>query len=50
MPFPALFRIVQDEHPPIPTELSENCKNFLLQTFNKDPIMRIDAKKLLEHK
>ena len=45
----ALFRIVQDEHPPIPTSISENCKDFLLECFQKEAVLRIDAKGLLKH-
>jgi len=45
----ALFRIVQDEHPPIPTGISEGCKEFLFQCFQKEPVLRIDAKGLLKH-
>ena len=44
-----LFRIVQDDHPPLPNGISENCKDFLLKCFHKDPMLRIDAKGLLKH-
>ena len=46
---PALFRIVQDDHPPIPQELSPALKDFLMECFQKDPLLRIDAKGLLKH-
>ncbi|KAL0446585.1 UNVERIFIED_CONTAM: MAP3K epsilon protein kinase [Sesamum latifolium] len=34
-PMPALFRIVQDEHPPLPDSLSPAITDFLLQCFKK---------------
>ena len=45
----ALKRIVQDDHPPLPNGISESCKDFLLRCFQKDPVLRIDAKGLLNH-
>ncbi|KAK7312226.1 hypothetical protein VNO77_35940 [Canavalia gladiata] len=48
-PMPALFRIVQDEHPPIPDTLSPDITDFLLQCFKKDARQRPDAKTLLSH-
>eukprot|EP01135_Chromosphaera_perkinsii_P007627 Nk52_evm83s914 gene=Nk52_evmTU83s914 len=48
-PMPALFRIVQDDHPPIPEGSSGALKDFLLQCFQKDPNLRVSAKKLLKH-
>lgn len=46
---PALFRIVQDPHPPIPEAISPALRDFLLQCFRKDPATRLTARKLLEH-
>lgn len=46
---PALFAIVNDEHPPIPDGLSPPVQDFLLQCFQKDPNLRVTAKKLLKH-
>ncbi|KAL5553000.1 hypothetical protein UlMin_040401 [Ulmus minor] len=46
-PMPALFRIVQDEHPPIPDSLSPDITDFLKQCFKKDARQRPDAKTLL---
>lgn len=46
---PALFRIVQDEHPPLPDNISPALEDFLLQCFQKDPNRRIDAPSLLKH-
>ncbi|XXG66881.1 hypothetical protein AAC387_Pa06g0356 [Persea americana] len=48
-PMPALFRIVQDEHPPIPDGLSPDITDFLHQCFKKDAMQRSDAKTLLLH-
>ncbi|XP_015691864.1 MAP3K epsilon protein kinase 1-like isoform X4 [Oryza brachyantha] len=48
-PMPALFRIVQDVHPPIPEGLSPEITDFLRQCFQKDAIQRPDAKTLLMH-
>ncbi|XP_042491154.1 MAP3K epsilon protein kinase 1-like isoform X2 [Macadamia integrifolia] len=48
-PMPALFRIVQDEHPPIPEHLSSGITDFLCQCFKKDARQRPDAKTLLLH-
>eukprot|EP01134_Creolimax_fragrantissima_P007987 CFRG7987T1 len=48
-PMPALFRIVQDDHPPLPSTVSPVLKDFLLQTFIKEPNMRVSAKKALRH-
>lgn len=46
---PALFAIVNDDHPPIPEGVSPVVKDFLLQCFQKDPNLRVSAKKLLKH-
>ncbi|KAI7724697.1 hypothetical protein M8C21_004574 [Ambrosia artemisiifolia] len=48
-PMPALFRIVQDENPPIPDSLSPGLTDFLHQCFKKDARLRPDAKTLLSH-
>ncbi|XP_051145684.1 MAP3K epsilon protein kinase 1-like isoform X2 [Andrographis paniculata] len=48
-PMPALFRIVQDEHPPIPDGLSPAITDFLRQCFKKDARQRPDARTLLSH-
>ncbi|RPA81808.1 hypothetical protein BJ508DRAFT_414518 [Ascobolus immersus RN42] len=45
----ALFRIVNDEHPPIPANVSSAAFDFLLQCFQKDPNLRVPARKLLSH-
>ncbi|KAF2431836.1 Pkinase-domain-containing protein [Tothia fuscella] len=48
-PMPALFRIVQDDHPPLPEGASPVVRDFLMQCFQKDPNLRVSAKKLLKH-
>lgn len=48
-PMPALFRIVNDDHPPLPESASPLVRDFLLQCFQKDPNLRVTAKKLLKH-
>lgn len=45
----ALYRIVEDDHPPIPEGISEELKDFLLQCFHKDPKKRPTAEKLMGH-
>jgi len=46
---PALFRIVQDDCPPIPEGCSPIVKDFLYHCFQKDSNLRISGKKLLRH-
>ena len=46
----ALFRIVQDDCPPLPEGISPACKDFLMQCFQKEPILRKSAATLLSHK
>lgn len=48
-PMPALFRIVNDDHPPLPEGVSPLARDFLMQCFQKDPNLRVSAKKLLRH-
>nr|POE82371.1 cytokinesis protein seph [Quercus suber] len=48
-PMPALFRIVNDDHPPLPEGVSPLVRDFLMQCFQKDPNLRVTAKKLLRH-
>lgn len=48
-PMPALFRIVNDDHPPLPEGASPAVRDFLMQCFQKDPNLRVSAKKLLKH-
>ncbi|KAK7273700.1 hypothetical protein RIF29_14759 [Crotalaria pallida] len=48
-PMPALFRIVRDEHPPLPDSLSADITDFLHHCFKKDAKQRPGAKTLLSH-
>lgn len=48
-PMPALFRIVNDDCPPLPESASPVVRDFLLQCFQKDSNLRISARKLLRH-
>lgn len=48
-PMPALFRIVQDDCPPIPEGCSPIVKDFLYHCFQKDCNLRVSGKKLLRH-
>lgn len=48
-PMQALFRIVNDEHPPIPGSASPALREFLMECFQKNPTLRISAKRLLKH-
>ncbi len=45
----ALFKMVEDPHPPLPAG-SPELKDFLLQCFNKDFRKRASAKQLLTHR
>lgn len=48
-PMPALFRIVNDDAPPLPSGASAGVRDFLVQCFQKDPNLRVGARKLLRH-
>ncbi|KAK5958792.1 Protein kinase of the Mitotic Exit Network [Knufia fluminis] len=48
-PMPALFRIVNDDHPPLSQGASPVVIDFLMQCFQKDPNLRVSARKLLKH-
>ncbi|KAL0953774.1 hypothetical protein HGRIS_004958 [Hohenbuehelia grisea] len=45
-----MFRIVEDDTPPIPEGISSLCQDFLSRCFNKDPTLRPDAETLCEHR
>jgi cell division control protein CDC15 len=47
---PALYRLVQDPHPPLPSGISGKLTDFLLACFQKEPLIRVSAAKLLNHK
>ncbi|KAF8202162.1 hypothetical protein BJ912DRAFT_431034 [Pholiota molesta] len=44
-----MFRIVEDDMPPIPEDASDPLKDFLEQCFHKDPTRRPSAEELCEH-
>jgi len=48
-PMSALYNIVQDKHPPIPNDISDEMRDFLLNCFQKDPAARPSAEELLQH-
>ncbi|ORY31435.1 hypothetical protein BCR39DRAFT_571401 [Naematelia encephala] len=48
-PMQALWRIVQDESMKLPDGASPVVRDFLYQCFQKDPNLRVSAKKLLRH-
>lgn len=45
----ALYRIVTDPHPPLPSNLTEDCVDLLLACFRKEPNDRPDASELSVH-
>lgn len=47
---PALYRLVQDPHPPLPSGISTKLTDFLLACFQKEPLIRVSASELLNHK
>ena len=44
-----MFRIVEDDMPPLPEACTELLKDFLRQCFHKDPARRPSADALCEH-
>jgi serine/threonine protein kinase len=44
-----MFRIVEDDCPPIPERFSDPLVAFLKQCFHKDPAQRPSAEELFEH-
>ena len=44
-----MFRIVEDDMPPIPVTCSTLLEDFLRQCFHKDPTKRPSAEMLCEH-
>ena len=48
-PMPAMYRLVQDPHPPLPRDISPALRDFLLACFQKEPLIRIPAAALLSH-
>ncbi|ETV92602.1 STE/STE11/CDC15 protein kinase [Aphanomyces invadans] len=48
-PMAALFRIVQDDHPPLPKSISPALHDFIMKCFMKEPRLRLSADELLQH-
>lgn len=48
-PMAAIFRMVQDDHPPLPLGCSAALEDFLLSSFEKDPTQRPSAQQLQSH-
>jgi serine/threonine protein kinase len=44
-----MFRIVEDDCPPIPERFSDPLVAFLKECFHKDPAKRPSAEELFEH-
>lgn len=40
---------LQDDYPPLPDGISEALRDFLLQCFRKEPLLRKSAQELLKH-
>jgi len=49
-PLSAMFRIVQQDHPPFPEGISQALEEFLFECFKRDPKIRADGAKLQKHK
>ncbi|KAF9977584.1 hypothetical protein BGZ73_005567 [Actinomortierella ambigua] len=45
-----LFRIVEDDRPPLPNNISADLLDFLCQCFQKDPTLRPSASMLSRHR
>ena len=48
-PISALYRIVQDAHPPLPRHVSAAATAFMMECFTRDPAARPSAATLLQH-
>ncbi|KAL4164308.1 hypothetical protein KRP22_004175 [Phytophthora ramorum] len=48
-PMAALFRIVQEDHPPLPQRMSPALHDFIMKCFMKEPRLRASAEELLAH-
>ena len=48
-PFSAMYRMVEDDHPPLPTGISQSLESFLLLCFQKNVDLRYTAKVLKRH-
>lgn len=48
-PMAAMFKIVEDPHPPFPPEISPELEAFLKLCFEKNPKLRASAQELQKH-
>jgi hypothetical protein len=48
-PMSALYRMVQDEHPPLPADISPVMRDFCLKCFEKAPELRPTAAEMMQH-
>lgn len=48
-PFSAMYKMVEDEHPPLPLGITEELRDFMMCCFRKDVNMRTPAKLLVNH-
>ncbi|KAI9106201.1 kinase-like domain-containing protein [Phlyctochytrium arcticum] len=48
-PMTALFRIVEDDSPPLPEDISEELRDFFSKCFQRDITKRWSARELLKH-
>jgi serine/threonine protein kinase len=48
-PFSAMYKMVEDEHPPLPSGISQALYHFLMECFKKDVNFRAGASQLLTH-
>ena len=48
-PMQALYRIVQDPSPPLPSNITLELRDFLVKCFQKEPLIRVSALALLKH-
>jgi len=48
-PLSALYRIVTDDAPPLPSNISSHCQDFLMKCFQKEPRLRASARDLADH-
>ncbi len=46
----ALYRLIADDCPPLPSDISAECEDFLRKCFNKDMKSRATADELLKHR
>ena len=48
--YQAFYKIVKEDHPPFPENISKECLDVLIQCFNKNPKQRPSAKELIAHR